>query len=571
MNYAAILHRPVSEYCHGLDEKRIVYRLRCARGDLKRVTLSYGDTACRVTPIIFTTLEMELAASDAYHDYWQAVVESKYDRVYYYFTLYGGDGEWTYYYGDEFTKSLVDDRSEYFKLPINHRADIARIPDWACNAIVYNIFPDSFASGPCYISGKGSEARFDGQIVHGRLGGTLDGVAANAEYICRMGFNCVYLNPIFAAGEYHKYDTVDYMHVDRCFGGDEAMRRMVKALHDKGIRVIIDGVFNHCGWRFWAFEDVIRNQQASRYRDWFYGLTFPLERPEDPEAYPGYVTYAYERMMPKLNTANPEVRDYFCGVGKHWIEAFDVDGWRLDVASEVDDGFWRAFRAAVKAAKADALLIGEIWETARHWLDGDMFDSTMNYDFRKHCRRFFAEGSLDAYGFAARCADQLMRYKLQMPYAQMNLLDSHDVSRFLSVCGGDKRRYKLAVLFLMTFVGMPMLFYGDELGIDGVEELDYRAPMPWSGGDAQLQNFVRRAIALRREREELCRGSFRLVSAEKGSGLLVFERALNGGGTVICLNASDCSAEIGQRDREIWSEGLNGMRLCPWGFAVFEK
>ena len=94
MNYAAILHRPVSEYCHGLDEKRIVYRLRCARGDLKRVTLSYGDTACRVTPIIFTTLEMELAASDAYHDYWQAVVESKYDRVYYYFTLYGGDGEW---------------------------------------------------------------------------------------------------------------------------------------------------------------------------------------------------------------------------------------------------------------------------------------------------------------------------------------------------------------------------------------------------------------------------------------------------------------------------------------------
>ena len=118
---------------------------------------------------------------------------------------------------------------------------------------------------------------------------------------------------------------------------------------------------------------------------------------------------------------------------------------------------------------------------------------------------------------------------------------------------------------------MPMLFYGDELGIDGVEELDYRAPMPWSGGDAQLQNFVRRAIALRREREELCRGSFRLVSAEKGSGLLVFERALNGGGTVICLNASDCSAEIGQRDREIWSEGLNGMRLCPWGFAVFEK
>ena len=358
MNFAAIEHRPVSEYCHGLDEGRIVYRLRCARGDLERVTLSYGDTACRVTPIIFTPVEMELAASDEYHDYWQAVVESKYYRVYYYFTLYGG-GEWTYYYGGEFTRSLVDDRSEYFKLPINHRADIARVPDWARDAVVYNIFPDSFASGEGRIAGSGAELIHNGQKSRGRLGGTLDGVAANAKYIRSMGFNCVYLNPIFAAGEYHKYDTIDYMHVDPCFGGDEAMRRMVKALHAEGIRVIIDGVFNHCGWRFWAFEDVVKNQERSRYRDWFYGLSFPVERPADPEAYPGYVTYAYERMMPKLNTANAEVREYFCGVGQYWIEEFGVDGWRLDVASEVDDGFWRAFRSAVKAVKPDALLVGE--------------------------------------------------------------------------------------------------------------------------------------------------------------------------------------------------------------------
>lgn len=570
MNFAAIEHRPVSEYCHGLDEGRIVYRLRCARGDLERVTLSYGDTACRVTPIIFTPVEMELAASDEYHDYWQAVVESKYYRVYYYFTLYGG-GEWTYYYGGEFTKSLVDDRSEYFKLPINHRADIARVPDWARDAVVYNIFPDSFASGEGSIAGSGAELIHNGQKSRGRLGGTLDGVAANAKYIRSMGFNCVYLNPIFAAGEYHKYDTIDYMHVDPCFGGDEAMRRMVKALHAEGIRVIIDGVFNHCGWRFWAFEDVVRNQERSRYRDWFYGLSFPVERPADPEAYPGYVTYAYERMMPKLNTANAEVREYFCGVGQYWIEAFGVDGWRLDVASEVDDGFWRAFRSAVKAVKPDALLVGEVWETARHWLDGDMFDSTMNYDFRKHCRRFFAEGDLDAYGFAARCSDMLMRYKLQMTGVQMNLLDSHDVSRFLSVCGGDKRRYRLAVLFLMTFVGMPMLFYGDELGIEGVAELDYRSPMPWGGGDTQLRDFVRRAIALRHERSELRHGDFRVISARPGSGLLAFERRCGGKAVAVCLNAAGTPAQAPVCGETLWADGLDGGVLAPWGFAVFEK
>ena len=570
MNFAAIEHRPVSEYCHGLDEGRIVYRLRCARGDLERVTLSYGDTACRVTPIIFTPVEMELAASDEYHDYWQAVVESKYYRVYYYFTLYGG-GEWTYYYGGEFTKSLVDDRSEYFKLPINHRADIARVPDWARDAVVYNIFPDSFASGEGSIAGSGAELIHNGQKSRGRLGGTLDGVAANAKYIRSMGFNCVYLNPIFAAGEYHKYDTIDYMHVDPCFGGDEAMRRMVKALHAEGIRVIIDGVFNHCGWRFWAFEDVVKNQERSRYRDWFYGLSFPVERPADPEAYPGYVTYAYERMMPKLNTANAEVREYFCGVGQYWIEEFGVDGWRLDVASEVDDGFWRAFRSAVKAVKPDALLVGEVWETARHWLDGDMFDSTMNYDFRKHCRRFFAEGDLDAYGFAARCSDMLMRYKLQMTGVQMNLLDSHDVSRFLSVCGGDKRRYRLAVLFLMTFVGMPMLFYGDELGIEGVAELDYRSPMPWGGGDTQLRDFVRRAIALRHERSALRRGAFRVLSARAGSGLLAFERRCGGKAVAVCLNAAGTPAQAPVCGETLWADGLDGGVLAPWGFAVFEK
>ena len=570
MNFAAIEHRPVSEYCHGLDEGRIVYRLRCARGDLERVTLSYGDTACRVTPIIFTPVEMELAASDEYHDYWQAVVESKYYRVYYYFTLYGG-GEWTYYYGGEFTKSLVDDRSEYFKLPINHRADIARVPDWARDAVVYNIFPDSFASGEGSIAGSGAELIHNGQKSRGRLGGTLDGVAANAKYIRSMGFNCVYLNPIFAAGEYHKYDTIDYMHVDPCFGGDEAMRRMVKALHAEGIRVIIDGVFNHCGWRFWAFEDVVKNQERSRYRDWFYGLSFPVERPADPEAYPGYVTYAYERMMPKLNTANAEVREYFCGVGQYWIEAFGVDGWRLDVASEVDDGFWRAFRSAVKSVKPDALLVGEVWETARHWLDGDMFDSTMNYDFRKHCRRFFAEGALDAYGFAARCSDMLMRYKLQMTGVQMNLLDSHDVSRFLSVCGGDKRRYRLAVLFLMTFVGMPMLFYGDELGIEGVAELDYRSPMPWGGGDTQLSDFVRRAIALRHERSELRHGDFRVISARPGSGLLAFERRCGGKAVAVCLNAAGTPAQAPVCGETLWADGLDGGVLAPWGFAVFEK
>lgn len=571
MKLDSVLHIPMSEYCHGLDEKRIVYRLRCARDDLKKVTLAYGDTACRVTPIIFTPVPMEKVASDALYDYWQVIVESPYNRVYYYFVL--DDGETTkLYYGDVFADQHVIDRSQYFKLPFNHRADIADVPDWVHDAVVYNIFPDSFATSHQHISLKPTQIDYHGQVVKGKLGGTLRGVAENVDYLKDLGVNCVYVNPIFAAGEYHKYDLLDYFHVDPCFGGDEAFREMVDTLHANGIRIIIDGVFNHCGWYFFAFDDVVKNQEKSKYCDWFYHLEFPVERPETPEIYPTYACFAYERMMPKLDTANPEVRNYFCEVGRYWVKEFGIDGWRLDVASEVDDGFWRAFRKAVKEENPEALLIGEVWETAKHWLQGDMFDSAMNYDFRKHCNLFFAERTIDAFDFSSRVTDMLMRYKLQITPAQLNLLDSHDVSRFLSLCNGDTQRYKLALVFMMTFIGMPTIFYGDELGIQGVLEEEYRHPMPWNGGDRDLHGFVKKVIAMRHELAPLRRGFFRMLQANKNSKLLMFERELEGHTVTVYINNDDVTFSLPKETKEVYlSEGLSDSSLKPRGFAIISS
>lgn len=571
MKLDGVLHIPMSEYCHGLDENHIVYRMRSAKGDLKRVTLYYGDTACRVTPIIFTPVPMELVASDLLHDYWQVIVDSPYNRVYYYFELDDGN-ETKLYYGDVFTNHLVDDRSQYFKLPFNHRADIAKVPDWVHDAVVYNIFPDSFATSHKLISLESNQMDYHGQTVKGKLGGTLRGVAENVDYLKDLGINCVYVNPIFAAGEYHKYDLLDYFHVDPVFGGDEAFRELVDTLHSNGIRIIIDGVFNHCGWYFFAFDDVVRNQEKSRYCGWFYHLEFPVERPDNPEIYPTYACFAYERMMPKLDTANPEVRDYFCKVGRYWVEEFGIDGWRLDVASEVDDGFWRSFRKAVKEVNQDALLIGEVWESANHWLQGDMFDSAMNYDFRKHCNLFFAEQSIDAADFSGRITNVLMRYRVQTVPAQLNLLDSHDVSRFLSLCNGDANKYKLAILFMMTFVGMPTVFYGDELGIQGVLEEEYRHPMPWNGGDAVLRAFFKKAIAMRHELAPLRRGDFRMVSAEAGSGLIVFTRKLDNQAVTVCINQGKESSDLPEISGSIyWADGLNDKTLKASGFAVFSS
>lgn len=165
--------------------------------------------------------------------------------------------------------------------------------------------------------------------------------------------------------------------------------------------------------------------------------------------------------MPKLNTSNLQVQEYFCKVCRYWIEKYDIDGWRLDVANEVDHEFWRTFRKTAKSAKPDSFLIGEVWESAPTWLNGDQFDSTMNYDFRKNCRDFFALNKLDARAFDGRVTAMRMRYGKNVTLGQLNLLDSHDVPRFLSLCAGDIRKLKLAVIFQITFIGI-LHFYGDE-------------------------------------------------------------------------------------------------------------
>lgn len=564
MKLDAVLHRPMSEYCHGLDEEHIVYRIRCATDDINRIVLHYGDTACRVTPIIFTAVDMLPVARDKLHQYWEVTVKSPYERVYYYFELFDGEDS-IYYYGDIFTRELVDDRSQYFKLPFNHRADIARAPDWVHEAVVYNIFPDSFASSCRHISGQAMELEFKGQRVSSRLGGTFAGIEQNSDYLAELGINCIYINPVFAAGEYHKYDLIDYFHTDPCFGGDEQFRSMVQSLHEKGIRVIIDGVFNHCGWYFFAFDDVVRNQEKSRYKEWFYRLKFPVRRPETPEEYPDYACFAYERMMPKLDTANPEVCEYLCSVGRYWVEEFDIDGWRLDVSSEVNDGFWRQFRKTVKSVKPDALLIGEVWETASHWLQGDMFDSAMNYDMRKHAELFFARGSIDALEFESRVTNMLMRYKKQLISSQLSILDSHDVSRFFSLCGEDKRRLKLAILFMLCFPGMPTLFYGDELGLKGVLEHEYRDAMPWQSGDKELYEFCRKAIKLRRSSKALCRGDFSVISAEQGSMLFAFRRRFENESISVYINAGDEPVACLPEENPVWAENIDSI-----GFAIYE-
>jgi len=344
----------------------------------------------------------------------------------------------------------------------------------------------------------------------------------------------------------------------------------VKIYHENHIKVIIDGVFNHCGWNFFAFKDVVEKGENSKYKDWFYRLSYPVVKPDNGEDIPGYECFGYERLMPKMNTSNTEVIDYFCKVCEHWLTEFDVDGWRLDVASEINDDFWREFRKTAKKAKPDCFLIGEVWESAEHWLKGDQFDSSMNYDFRKYCMEFFAHNSIDAYQFDGRITRMRMRYSKNIIYGQLNLLDSHDVSRFLSLCGDDLSKFKLAILFQMTFIGPPSIFYGDEQQIAGLKEEEYRSPMRWDENN-EMYLFYQTVITLRKEYIELRRGDYRTIYASKGNGLYLFERYLEENHLIVGMNSGDGEASLEkylEGKTIVWQSGLNNNFLSAKGYVI---
>ncbi len=564
MQYAAIIHRPMSEFAFPLDEKHFTFRLRTAKGDLKKVIFYYADRADMASELTFYPIDMPLIRKDFLYDWYEVTLETPWQRIAYYFLLDDGK-EQCRFAGDCFERMDAHiERSEYFQYPFNHKADLAVVPDWVHDAIVYNIFPDSFADGKRRIGKQGKRESYNQFPSDSTYGGTLRGILENLDYLKEMGFNCLYLNPIFAAGAYHKYDVMDYLHIDPCFGTDNDFKVLVQAAHEKGIRVIVDGVFNHVSWHHFSFQDVLKNGKESQYYDWFYDLPDPLTLPEEDDP-PAYTCFAYVANMPKTNTACPTLREYFCEVGRHWIREYDVDGWRLDVANEVDDGFLRAFRQAVKQEKKDAVIIGEIWENAEHYMTGDMVDSAMNYDFRRFCTQYFAENTLTAPEFDLRLSSLLMRYKKQMLPAQLNLLDGHDTCRFLTLCKGDLDKMELAILFQMTFVGMPCVFYGDEKGMMGRTEPEYRKPMPWDT-TSPLADIYKRLIELRKMHPALKRGNFETITAR--DMLLHYARNGQKERIEIAVNPGNVPISCSVSGDILLKKGYTCDLLMPCGYVV---
>ncbi len=449
-----------------------------------------------------------------------------------------------------------------------------RTPAWVRDAVFYQIFPDRFASSSRVRKPGTLEAWDAPPTPYGFKGGDLLGIAEHLDHLDDLGVTALYLTPVFASASNHRYHTYDYYAVDPLLGGTEALRELLDACHARGMRLFLDGVFNHTGRGFWPFHHVMETGAASPYRRWFHFDQAALEAGVTPRAYAppadptvaadtgslarfGYRAWWDLPALPKLNTDEPDVREFLFSVAEHWIR-FGADGWRLDVPGEIDDpDFWREFRRRVKAVNEDAYIVGEIWREAPDWLAGDRFDALMDYPLteaiigfasgahldlavtaRQHEYREFLK-PLDGAGFAAALDRIIGLYDPAVTAVQLNLLGSHDTPRLRTVAGGDTASVRLATLIQMTLPGAPCVYYGDEVGLEGGPDPDCRRAFPWDTAkqDTELRAFVRAAIRLRRDHGALRQGAFRTLHAEGQA--LAYERSDEESRFIVAVNAGD--------------------------------
>lgn len=508
MLLAAIFHQARGVYAYPVASDQLMVQLKAAKGDLKRVYLVYGDRYSGLDSSKQTM--MENYASDQFFDYFRVEIQLSTKRFAYYFLLDDGQQQ-IWYHASGFSQIQPSDvNSNCFQYPYITEGDLFQIPDWVKEAVIYQIFPERFFNGdltndPVQLKGWGESP--EGEACF--FGGDLAGIIHKLSHLERLGVNLLYLNPIFSASTNHKYDTRDYYQIDPHFGDQEIFRQLVEEAHQRGIRVVLDIVLNHCGYQFFQFQDVVLRGRESEYYDWFYINQLPVSKEEV-----NYETFANNVWrMPKLRTANPEVKQYLLNVAEYWVKEFDIDGWRLDVANEIDHVFWREFRQRLKALKPDIYIVGEIWHHAGDYLRGDQFDGVMNYLFRDVILRFFADRQLSVSEFDASLTENRVTYQKQGLIASWNILDSHDTERIITRFQHNRPALKLAILFQMTYLGVPMIYYGTEVGLAGGDDPDCRRCMEWDekNWDHDLFAYYQKLIQIRKKITVLRDGEFKTV------------------------------------------------------------
>ena len=517
INYASIYHMPWLEYRHALPDGRVCLRLQTGRDEFTRVRARV--TSNYAGPDFFAAAdeyEMHVAYRDEWHDWYECAFTPRDRRIKYLFVLESDetvcklDGA-----GLHAGRDARENVSEAFAFAYAYPAE--PMPEWARGCVGYQIFPDRFRREPAPGDTEPVEP-WDSQRVQNefRFGGNLRGIIRAVPYLKDLGVTMIYTTPLFVSDTSHRYNTFDYLKIDPLLGTEEDLRQLCDTLHANGMRLILDGVFNHCGLGFAPFADAAQKGPASPYYDWFFF---------DPDTPHGYHTFGDWKYMPKLNLSNEDCAQYFLGVGRYWLEKCHIDGWRLDVSPEVWPDFWRRYKKMMRQVNPQSLMIAECWDDSREWLtQGDMFDSTMHYVlsraiWARMCRH---EISVRQFDWAVNRAAML--YPQRTEEVLWTFLGSHDTQRVRTRAGGDVRMLYAASFFQFTFLGAPIIYYGDELGMEGGDDPFCRFPMRWDrvAGNPVHAHYQKLA-QLRAAVPALRIGSFRTWHAGEG-GLYAYVR-----------------------------------------------
>ena len=497
MEYSAIFHDMDKRFCYAIDKDLFVIRVQVKKDDMKEVILHYED---KYIPMerkdTRMTLPMKKVATSQFHDYYEAQLQMNLICLRYFFEFTDMQGEKVYYGNYEFDKECITNRDRMFDCPQNLREEeMFEVPQWAANKVVYQIFPSRFAS----TQPVDKKLWYKAPITPmDDLHGNLRGIIEHLDYIKDLGIDVVYLTPIFKSNSCHKYDTIDYYQVDPSFGTTEDLKELVQKSHERGMKVVLDAVYNHTGREFFAFQDILEKGEKSKYLDWY----FIDELPPKGEwgEIPNFKCFGYYGGMPKLNLKNPEVEKYITDVACYWIKECDIDGWRLDVGDEISHFFWKNFRKAIKAVKKDMLIIGEIWHYAGDFLEGDEWDTVMNYPFYLNLIDLLADEKINVSQFVQNLGYLKGRLNKKCYPLMWNLIDSHDTARFLHLCNDNKKKQHLAAAFQLLLPGMPMVYYGDEYAMPGTNDPDCRRGMYWDEEyqDKEMYNWYKKLMQIRK-------------------------------------------------------------------------
>ena len=582
MDLNAVSHRCMLPDCYAVNDEELVIRIYTGK-EVRAVSLvhedPFADGCMGMKPWHGKAEPMQPTLELARSRVWSIRLQPKYKREQYYFSLYDG-AEMVLLFEDGFYSPIEAAKPgrilQYFKFPWLNPSDVCRPPEWVKDMVWYQIMPDRFCKGGTMekrmvLRGWNTPGDIGYQDF---FGGDLPGIISKLDYLKSLGVTGIYMTPVFLSDSNHRYNTFDYDQIDPDVGTEQDLRDLVEQAHARGIRVMVDAVFNHCGAEFAPWRDVLKNGKNSPYYDWFFVNQEPLEDSSANTEDGRYYTFAFEAYMPKLNTNHPDVMDYCIQRCRHWITDWGVDGIRFDVGNEVSHIFLKKLRRELKQISPDVFLLGEIWSDALPWLQGDEYDSVMNYPFFESIHNFWLDQASTANDLMYAVNRCRVLYPEQVERVLFNFLDTHDTPRAINRCGNLDVFFQQLTL-LMTMPGSPCIYYGTEIAMDGKDDPNNRRPMPWDqierGDHDAVMRIVKALIHLRHSHPQLRSGMVKWEHST-ASRLICYRRLAEDRNTAICifLNAETKAVSV-HADCILFQWKYSGDLLRGGGILILEE